>query len=292
MQTWLVTAQDSGTKLVTFLQRQSPDLSAKKIKGLIEKGLCEVNQRSERFASTLVGTGDCVTLKTSELNSSSVSLTEEITAHRILYQDEVLLAYDKPATVVSDDPKFLKALQCFCPSLILLHRLDKETTGILLFAKSVSIQQKMIGHFKQLQVKKNYVALVDGYVLQKEGIIDNYLGKICSFEGQAIRGSVPKAEGQRACTRWHVKQRAKEMTMLHCQPLTGRTHQLRVHCSEMGHPILGDALYGRHFTCPLKPKRCLLHAQQISFPHPITGKQIRISAALPQDMQKISQQLN
>ncbi len=285
MQKWLVAKEESGSKLVDFLKLRLASASAKKIKMAIENGGCTINGRQEHFASTKLGAGDSVFFvlapepKSSGLDSS-----------RILFQDDHLLIYNKPPGYASDSPLFLKALQRFSPSLILLHRLDKDTSGILMFAKTSFMHREMVGLFRRRLVKKTYLAIVDGCPNSKKGFISNYIGKRSVFEGQSLRGSVKPEQGQRAQTEWIVEQKGKNAALLLLRPVTGRTHQLRVHCSEMGHPILGDNLYGRKYRCKIKPPRCMLHAFEIAFENPMTEETIQIQASLPEDMKKMIQE--
>jgi 23S rRNA-/tRNA-specific pseudouridylate synthase len=140
--------------------------------------------------------------------------------------------------------------------------------------------------FKQRAVKKQYHALVDGKVKGDRGTIDNALGKICSYQGQSVWGEVPPGQGLPARTDWEVVARGADATLLLCRPMTGRTHQIRVHLSGMGHPILGDSQYGKTFTCAFRPQRCMLHASELAFEHPVTGKEIAIHSPLPEDFKE------
>ncbi len=175
--------------------------------------------------------------------------------------------------------------------LELVHRLDKETSGALVLAKTAAAKKKMIALFKERLVSKVYLALVDGAVAKAEGTIDNYLGKKHSYEGQTVYGSVEEKRGQRAITHWRVHKRGKSATLLSCEPYTGRTHQLRAHLSGMGHPILGDAQYSKKFICHLRPKRNLLHAYTVAFKHPTTGKPIKATAPIPLDFKQALDEL-
>ena len=274
---WIVSSEESGLKLVDFLKLKLNSLSLKGLKKGIESNACLVNSRVERFASARVGTGDIITYEYVEKKETSI---------QVLYEDEALFICCKNSGISSDEPLFLKGLEILAKSpLFLLHRLDKDTSGVLLFAKTKEMEKEMLYLFRQRQIKKEYLAIVDGIPNHSSGIIDNQLGKIHSYQGQTIWGAV-KSNGLRACTEWKVLQKGKFAALLLCRPITGRTHQIRVHCSEMGHPILGDYQYGRRFRCSYRPSRLLLNASRVSFIHPLTKIELSVEAPLPEDMEK------
>lgn len=282
---WIVTSKDSGAKLLSFLsQHLEGKYSARFIKRLIEHNGCQINGRTERFASTLLGKGDHVSLC---LEQSPAKIQDDNS--RIIFEDEALLVYDKPAGVNCDEKGILKILKKINPSLLLVHRLDRDTTGALLLAKSQQVFANLVEQFKNFQVGKRYLAIVDGKLEQQRGVIENYLGKKRAFAGQSIWGAVKSTDGLAAVTAWECLKRGKFATLLACMPKTGRTHQIRVHMAEMGHPILGDFQYGKVFQCPYRPARLLLHAEEIRFLHPISGQLLTFTAPLPDDF-KIAQQ--
>ena len=282
MQQWEVSKEESGTTLLAFLKKKlDSSYSARKLKKAIESNLCQVNDRTERFASTILGTGDHVHFLA--VNTSPTSPSLSFDAARVLYEDQDLLIYDKPPGIASDSAELKQTLQQHYTPLILVHRLDRETSGVLILAKSRVIFEKFISIFKQLQVQKTYIAIVDGIPSKKNGLIDNFIGERHRYQGQIILGEVPAARGLRAITKWECDKVGKNASLVRCHPKTGRTHQLRVHLSGLGHPIIGDYQYGKNFTCPYRPARCLLHALEISFPHPSTGIILTVSAPTPKD---------
>jgi RluA family pseudouridine synthase len=170
--------------------------------------------------------------------------------------------------------------------LELVHRLDKETSGVLILAKTPDIKDKMVALFKSRNIRKFYLAIVDGVMDKNEGKIDNFLGKKHEFQGQTIYGSVDEKKGMRAITFWKCLAKYKTASVVCCELFTGRTHQLRAHLSGIGHPILGDIQYGRKFICRFKPCRNLLHAYSVAFMHPSTGKKLKIIAPIPVDFKQ------
>lgn len=287
---WKVANTESGMNLSAFLRLKFQNTySAKQLKRAIEHNLCQINQRVERHASTLVAKGDLIECNQEQLEALLTTHAPHIEEKRILYEDSNLAAYDKPAGLSSDQEGMVKLLHQKDPNLRLIHRLDRDTTGVLLFAKNEDILHKMIALFKEYKVHKTYQALVDGVVNHPSGVIDNLLAPRHRYQGQTIWGS--SIQGSHARTEWVREKKGSHCTLLSCFPITGVTHQIRVHMSEMGHPILGDYQYARQFECFYKPLRPLLHASKISFPHPRTGNKIEIVSALPLDFEQAIKEL-
>lgn len=274
---WVVEKGENGLKLIEFLKLKLPTSSSRQIKKNIETNGCKINGRMERFASTLVGAGDKIVFQLTE---------RQVEEGGVLFEDEHLFIYNKPSGISSDDPNFIRELEKVAStSLYLLHRLDKETTGVLLLAKTKEMNEKMLDLFKNRKIEKTYYAVVDGIPAQDHGVIDNYLGKLHSYQGQAMWGAVEPSKGLRARTLWKTVKKGKKSALVECHPITGRTHQIRVHLSEMGYPILGDYQYGRQFRCSYSPRRCLLHCFELSFIDPIKETAVKVSAPLPNEME-------
>lgn len=283
MNRWEITKDHSGISLQAFLKDVLGEgVSGKQIKKLIDSGKCLLNGKAERFSSRLVGAGDKIELiLPSQAKTTSSSLIDH--TERILYNDSDFIAYNKPAGLSSDSPALLENLQKIYGHLILLHRLDKETTGVLLFAKNHQTAKAIETLFRQRQIKKTYLALVSGNPTKSSGMIENYLGKLHVYHGQSVWGVVPKDKGFFAKTSWEVKEKGKKAALIICRPETGRTHQIRVHLSSLGHPIIGDHHYGYVFSGEYTPGRVMLHAAEIAFEHPKSGQPMIIKATLPND---------
>ncbi len=276
MHNWHVTESESGAKLSAFIQQkleQKPSL--KSIKRALESNRCLINGSIERFASTPLNLGDSIAL----LPFVDQRRHSGIEKDRILYEDESLLVYNKPPGL-SCEPSGIRAL---LPDYTPVHRLDRDTTGILILAKSKEAYQTIGSQFRNRTVQKEYLALVDGVPKEKQGTVENYLGKKGWFQGQTIWGKVNEDQGHLATTNWKLESVGKSAALIRCFPLTGRTHQLRVHLQSLGHPILGDAQYARRFNCPFLPSRVMLHANKIKFIHPTTHKKLSFVAPLPPD---------
>lgn len=283
---WRVDPDEAGKKLLVYLREKCGKYhSVKLLKRAIDAKRCSVNGRVERLANVKLERADLV-----ELDLSKMS---ELTAHQTftctpLYEDADLLVLNKPAGLICEDPRLNALLPTYGGKLLLIHRLDKETSGALLLAKSPKAKASMIDLFKNKEIIKIYLALVDGRVSQKAGKIESYLVRKQKISGQNIWGSNKQGRAhERAITFWKRQHVADEVSLLLCQLITGRTHQLRVHLSEMGHPILGDFQYGKKFTCHFRPKRHLLHAYILRFQHPWTQKEIEIKAPLPRDFVEV-----
>ena len=272
-----VEAIDHGLSLSYFLKKSvAPLLSMKAIKKIIEGKCCYVNARLEVFAARTLMHGDVVELKAQELLAMPSSCS-------MIFEDDHLLIVDKLPGVVSSDQAIAKALggRAFYS---LIHRLDKETSGVLMIAKDEACHKKMKALFQQKMVQKYYLAIVSGSVAKKMGEIDNFLAATSAPEGQVRFGE--KSTGQRAITQWRVLQKGQTASLLLLMPVTGRTHQLRVHMSGMDHPILGDHLYGKATNQNTMAARIMLHAFAVRFIHPFSKKEIFISASIPEDFKK------
>ncbi len=256
-------------KLVSFLQEKIGG-SGKKIRRSLENNACKINGRLERFGSVWVEKNSIVEYLEPVIETMSWDL---------LFEDEDLKIVSKPPNWVCND---LSCQKTFGKDAFLVHRLDKDTTGALIIAKSEKVRDELMDLFAQRLVEKRYLAIVDSCMKQDTGVRDTFLAKKRSFEGQTIYGSC--SQGDRAVTRWEVLKRGSLETLVRCEPLTGRTHQLRVHLAEMGHPILIDRQYADRFRSSLASSRPLLHAERVRFSY--RGAFIEASAPLPTDFKK------
>lgn len=286
---WNITAQESGMQLLSFLKTKV-EFSGKKLKQALDGNLCIVNGAVERFGTIRLKPGDYVDLdvkKIEALLEKPPQANLEIEPSRIIFEDDDILIYNKPSGISSDE----QGLASLFKDCLLVHRLDRDTSGIILFAKSEKIRKRFVELFKKQEVRKEYAALVDGVPKEDSGFIENYLGRMHTYDGQTIWGSVPAKRGKTAQTKWKCKKRGSKAALIHCFPLTGRTHQIRVHFKEMGHPILGDYQYARVFRCPYRPSRCMLHAHKLTFPHPENGKVLTFMSPFPSDFEETMRQV-
>ncbi len=195
-----------------------------------------------------------------------------------LHVDAAIIIADKPAGLLSVPG--IGPEKAVCAQAILaqrhgdaltVHRLDMDTSGLMVFARSKQVQRQLSARFERRQVEKRYIAVVEGVVREDSGTIDLPIAKYS--RQRPLRHTAPN--GQQAITHWRVLSRSTETTRVELTPRTGRSHQLRLHMREIGHPILGDPFYGNQDLAP----RLLLHASALSFPHPTeeTGKEFKAS---------------
>ena len=282
---WIVTKAETSLTLLQYLHNKLQDqklqdktLSLKKIKSMIDAGYCYINAKKERFYRTLVAPGMRIELA-----------IPEQTALEFIFEDDDILVVNKPVGITCDD-RLVAALAKLDKKIELVHRLDKETTGLLLCAKKPAVKTYLLAQFKQHAIEKAYVAIVDGVVKEQSGQIENYLGPIHRYEGHVKWGAVTH-DGHYAATNWQLLQRGTNASMLLLVPMTGKTHQLRVHTSGMGHPILGDHTYAKSFRCQYRAPRVLLHAATLRFKHPTQNKIVELSCEPPADFTACLQEL-
>lgn len=211
------------------------------------------------------------------------SYNPPIEALRIVHHDHELLLVDKPSGLLSVPGKgadladcLLARIQAVFPEALLVHHLDRDTSGIMVFALSAASQRHLGLQFENRQIKKTYVALVWGHVAEKTGTVD--LPLRVDWPNRPLQ-KVDHTDGRPAQTDWRVLQRHETSTRMRLFPKTGRSHQLRVHMREIGHPILGDTLYATGEA--LKAPRLMLHAESLRLRHPDGGKGMTFTAKGP-----------
>ena len=199
----------------------------------------------------------------------------------ILLADDALLVVVKPDGLLSVPGKgpeksdcLIARLQTLYPRVLLIHRLDTDTSGVMVFARTAAAQVHLSGQFERRETAKTYVARVSGVVATDSGTVD--LPLTVDWPNRP-RQHVDHATGRPAITDWQVLARTDSETRMHLTPHTGRTHQLRVHMAALGHPILGDPLYAPPSDLP----RLMLHAERLAFRHPATGDPVAFTAPCP-----------
>lgn len=215
---------------------------------------------------------------------------------RIIFEDEVMRVIDKPAGWVVNKAQTVKEKTIqdwfgigsgqgeFYDKGGIVHRLDKDTSGVMVLAKTLQAYEKLKQQFLERKTVKKYVALVHGEFKENEGIINTPIERI----GQKFY--VGKDLSRTAITEWQVIKKIGENTLVELTPHTGRTHQLRVHMRHLGHPIVADPIYGDRKTwmkdlqiCP----RLFLHAKFLEITHPATGEKMTFTAELPEELEKV-----
>tara|TARA_R110002124_G_scaffold48028_5_gene142249 strand:- start:23393 stop:24052 length:660 start_codon:yes stop_codon:yes gene_type:complete len=206
------------------------------------------------------------------------------TGLQVLHQDQHLLLVDKPSGLLSVPGKAGHHADCLearvkakFPQALLVHRLDLDTSGVMVFAMNTAAQRHLGLQFERRHIEKRYVARVAGTVVTASGQIN--LPLICDWPNRPLQ-KVDWTTGKAAQTGFCVLAREQDATRIALYPKTGRSHQLRVHCLAIGHPILGDAFYAPAETFARAP-RLQLHAETLSLFHPHGGKRLSFSATLP-----------
>jgi 23S rRNA pseudouridine1911/1915/1917 synthase len=291
-----VEAGGAGQRLDRYLAARLPDVSRTRVKALIEAGLVEVEGRPGR-AATRLAAGDRVEVTVPP--PVAVDLVPEPIPLRVVYEDDDLLVVDKAAgLVVHPAPghpsgTLVNALLAHTADLAgiggelrpgIVHRLDKDTSGLMVVAKHDRAHRFLAQQLRERQMDKRYLALVDGGPASGSGTIDAPVGR----DPQRTRpmAVVPEGTGGRAAaTHFRVLERFPGHTLLECRPVTGRTHQIRVHLAAIGCPVVGDQTYGRRRpTLPLE--RHFLHAARLTFRLP-SGEVRTFEAPLPDDLRAV-----
>jgi 23S rRNA pseudouridine1911/1915/1917 synthase len=299
-----VMKKDQGRRLDQFLSETNLNLSRSQAKLLIQKHLILLNQKPAK-ASSHIKVGDRVSGSLPE--PKPLSLKPEPLPLTILYEDPSIIVIDKPPGMVvhpaygNPSGTLVNALLYHCKDLAgihgvlrpgIVHRLDKDTSGVMVVAKEAEAFQHLTKQFKNRTVKKVYLAIAYGRFSQEEGFIDCSIGR---HPNQRKRMSTRTKRGRVAITRWKKVEEFDGCTLLEVFPQTGRTHQIRVHLSSIGHPLLGDPLYGRKGRpgtihdpvlkeCVKRMNRQALHAQRLEFTHPRTAEKVQFVSPIPQDM--------
>lgn len=294
--TFVLSPEEAGERLDRVLAARFPQLSRAQLQRLIRSGAITVNNAVVRPAYRLAS-GDRIVVTFPE----EPTVRPESLPLDIVYEDEYLLVVNKPAGMVVHPAArivsgtLVNALLSHCPQVAdvggpdragIVHRLDRETSGLIVVAKNPETHASLQRQFKRRLVRKTYVALVEGQVHPREGIIEVPIGR---DPKDRTRMAVSRT-GRPAITQYRVVEVFPQYTLLEVRPHTGRTHQIRVHLSWLGYPVVGDRVYGRRRQT-LLPDRHFLHACELAFTHPATGEKLVLSAPLPPELTALLNQL-
>lgn len=284
-------------RLDIFLHQKFPEVSRSMLQKLIREN-CVKLESKPCTPKTSVKAGETVHIDfppphPTELKPEKIPLS-------ILYEDRHLLVLNKPAGMVVHpgagnlEHTLVQALLHHCRGQLsgiggverpgIVHRLDKDTSGCLIVAKTDKAHQTLAAAFQEHSIHKCYLAIVKGKPKALSGRIDKPIGRHPVHRKKMAISD----KGREAITEWKIHETLKDVTVLQCKILTGRTHQIRVHLASIGHPVLGDILYGRASSLPTP--RQMLHAWRLEFEHPVTKKQIQAEAPIPKDMAKVISQ--
>jgi 23S rRNA pseudouridine1911/1915/1917 synthase len=289
---WIVPAEEAGTRLDRFLTRRRELGTRSQVQRLIDAGHVLVQGRATKAGARLQAS-NCVTVD--QPAPPPLDVAPEPIEIEVLYEDDSILAVNKPpGLVVHPAPghwsgtlvnalvhRWGEVTEGFDPLRPgIVHRLDKDTSGVLIIARSPGVLETIARQFRRREVTKRYLALTWGRMRRLDGVIE---GRIARDRVHRKRMSV-QARGREAVTRFEVVELFAQNSLLRIYPETGRTHQIRVHLAAIGHPIVADAQYGRGSRALRIPiDRQALHAESITFRHPITGEPLFVSAPLPDD---------
>lgn len=285
-----VTAEDAGLRADALLCRRT-ELSRSRIAALIQEGALRVDGAVEVKPALKAETGQHFVLTVPQ--ARPVDIVPQDIPLDILYQDEDIAVVNKPCGMVvhpaagNEDGTLVNALLYHVHDLSgiggemrpgIVHRLDKDTSGLILIAKNDRAHAAMGEQFKQRSMEKHYRAVAYGGFAQEHGLID---APIARHPVDRKRMAVVPG-GKPSQTAWSVISHLKGATYLDVHLLTGRTHQIRVHMHSVGHPLLGDRIYAPNLKTAVHIPRLMLHAYSLSFTHPTTGERMNLVAPLPE----------
>ena len=297
---FVVRPDEGGERLDVFLAAHLAGWSRSQIQDLIRRGLVNVGARQPRKAGERIEAGDRIEVRAER---QELRATPEALPLSIVYEDDDLVVVDKPAgmvvhigagvksgTLVNALLHHIGALSTAGGELRpgIVHRLDRMTSGLVIVAKNDFAHRALAAAFKEREIRKTYLALVHGRIVKDEGEISRAVGR------DPVRRVRMKAGGlapREALTHYRVLQRFPHFTFVEVQPRTGRTHQIRVHFAALGHPVVGDTLYGAPGKLRLGGRegetlvRTFLHAAALRFRHPRTGQELNLAAALPEELE-------
>lgn len=294
--------QSREIRLIKFLKEKYQDMSAREIKRALDIGACSVNGKIERLGSRLINIQkDKIKFKAIKTQAQEKLIIKK---ENIIFEDEDILVYNKSAghptmSTENQGVNFHETLKKELKYKFLepAHRLDKNTSGLLIFAKNKESLNKLSEMFASKKIKKTYLAIIDGRWKKKHltGTIENYLCleyKKGSQQKWKVAGKLspedlknPKYKS--ALSEYKVIKTFNDFSLVELSPKTGRTHQLRVHMAHIGHPVLGDSIYAHNFKSKITARRQLLHALRLEFNHPKNNTVIKLEAPLPHDFTEI-----
>lgn len=289
----IVDKQD--VRLDVYITEKYKDLSRTMVQKLIEEGSIKVNGNIKKL-SYKVQLNDEISICIPKAKETDLK-PQEIPIE-VVYEDDDIIVVNKPKGLVvhpangNPDGTLVNAIMAMCKESLsgiggelrpgIVHRLDKDTSGLLIVAKNDKAHINMSEQIKNRQVTKKYIALVRGVIQEDDATIDMPIGRSTKDR----KKMAVKKSGKQAVTHFKVLKRYPKYTLLEVKIDTGRTHQIRVHMAEIGHPVVGDMVYSNGKN-DFGIQGQMLHAKSLDFKHPITGKQMHLEAELPQYFKSI-----
>ena len=288
---------EAGKRLDAYVSNLNEEITRTAAQRLIEQGNILVNGKKQKVSYKL-SIGDVITIE--EVKPQEIELKAQDIPIEIIYEDNDIIVVNKPKGMVvhpangNPDGTLVNAIMAICKESLsgiggeirpgIVHRLDKDTSGLLIIAKNDKAHVNMSEQIKNHEVTKTYIALVRGVVKENEATIDMPIGRSNSDRKKMAVTKI----GKNAVTHFKVLKRYDKYTLLEINIETGRTHQIRVHLSHIGYPIIGDYTYSNGKNEFGVEGQCL-HAKQLEFKHPITGKDMKLEAPLPKYFEELLQ---
>lgn len=299
IQYYYVSEYETGERLDLFLARQMSDASRSAVQRLISSGEVMVN---EKIVKTNYKVRNSDTIKVNIPEIKPLDLAAEEIPLAVLYEDDDIIIINKSRGMVvhpaagNYSGTLVNALLQHCEDLSgingvarpgIVHRLDKDTSGVMVAAKSDRAHVSLAKQIKDRTASRRYIAIVYGNVKEEQGVIKAPIGR---HPRDRKKMAVTFTNSKDAITKFHVIERFGSYTLVECKLLTGRTHQIRVHMAYIGHPVVGDPKYGPE-RMPFTISGQALHSTELTITHPVTGEIMIFTAPLPDDMEKILKEL-
>ena len=300
LQRLTVSPEEAGVRIDKYLAEQLLDITRSYLQKLLKDGSVQMNGKPVK-ASTKTAAGAVIELTIPDPEEPEI-LPEDIPLD-ILYEDSDVILINKPKDMVVHPAAghytgtLVNALMYHCKGDLsgingvlrpgIVHRIDKDTTGVLIVCKNDKAHNALAEQLKEHSITRKYRAIVCGNLKEDEGTVDAPLGR---HPQDRKKMAIVRTGGKRAVTHYRVLERFGNYTYIECQLETGRTHQIRVHMASLGHPLLGDEVYGR-VKSPFKLEGQTLHAMVLGFIHPTTGEYMEFEAPLPEYFEKLLEKL-
>ena len=296
---YIVKAEEKGKRLDAYVASKNEDITRTAAQRLIEEENILVNGKKQKVAYK-VAEGDIITIE--QVEAKEIELKAQEIPIEIIYEDNDIIVVNKPKGMVvhpangNPDGTLVNAIMAICKDSLsgiggeirpgIVHRLDKDTSGLLIVAKNDKAHVNISEQIKNHEVKKTYIALVRGIVKENEATINMPIGR---SQSDRKKMAVSKS-GKNAVTHIKVLKRYEKYTLLEVNIETGRTHQIRVHLSHIGYPVVGDYIYSNGKN-DFGVEGQALHAKCLEFKHPTTNKEMKLEAPLPEYLEQILNKL-
>lgn len=307
-----MTGQVNSSDRLDKALAETTDLSRARVQSLIAEGMVEVAGKTVTSAKTKVAAGAPFAIHLPPAADAHAQPQDIPLA--VVYEDAQLIVIDKPAGMVvhpaagNADGTLVNALLHHCAGQLsgiggvarpgIVHRIDKDTSGLLVVAKSDRAHEGLARQFADHSIHRRYLAVCAGHPNPPEGTVEGRIGRSDVNRKKMALLDKNSSRGKTAVTHYKVIRRLDGAALIECRLETGRTHQVRVHCASIGHPLLGDPLYGRtpaglrSVLAALGFRRQALHAAALGFVHPVSGEWLEFASDLPADMRELIDELD